>query len=68
VLYLLHGMFGSHEDWTANSDIERLEVLRNGAVALAHRMIKAGLSSEVLEVRSPVVAAELGVCRVPVSA
>jgi hypothetical protein len=31
-------------------------------------MIKAGVSSEVLEVRSAVVAAELGVCRVPVPA
>jgi hypothetical protein len=31
-------------------------------------MIKAGLSSEVLEVRWPVVAAELGVCRFPVPA
>jgi hypothetical protein len=29
-------------------------------------MIKAGLSSEIPEVRSPVVAAEIGVCRVPV--
>jgi hypothetical protein len=40
----------------------------DGAVALGDRMIKAGLSSEVLEVRSPVVAAEFGVCRVSVPA
>jgi transposase-like protein len=31
-------------------------------------MIKAGLSNEVLEVHPPVVAADLGVCRVPVPA
>jgi len=37
-----------------------------GAVALAVRLIKAGLSSEVSEVGSPVFAAELGVCRVSV--
>ena len=39
----------------------RAQTVQQGAVASAHLMIKAGLSSEVLEVRSPVVDAELGV-------
>src|SRR5690349_2034643 len=43
-------------------------VLSAGAVTLAGRRIKAGLSGEVPEVGSPMLAAEVGVCWVPVPA
>ncbi len=34
VLYLLHGMFGTHEDWTTNSDVEDRPELRNVLVVM----------------------------------
>ena len=34
VLYLLHGMFGTHEDWTTKSDIEDLPELRDVLVVM----------------------------------
>lgn len=34
VLYLLHGMFGSHEDWVKQTDVTRLRELRNVLVVM----------------------------------
>ncbi|MGI5214086.1 alpha/beta hydrolase [Plantactinospora sp. CA-290183] len=34
VLYLLHGMFGTHADWTTHSDVETLPALRDVLVVM----------------------------------
>ena len=34
VLYLLHGMFGTHADWTTDSDVEDLRALRDVLVVM----------------------------------
>ncbi|MDG4790862.1 alpha/beta hydrolase family protein [Micromonospora sp. WMMD1102] len=34
VLYLLHGMFGSHEDWVTQTDVAQLRALRNVLVVM----------------------------------